>query len=229
MEHLSINQWDAADRPREKLLAQGAEALSNAELLAILIGSGTPNESAVTLMRRVLDDCNGSLRTLGRMDIKSLCAYKGIGEAKAITIMAACELGIRRAKDTGEQRKCFNTSKAIFEYFHASRLQDLSHEECHVLLLNKALKHIDTKLVSRGGIDGSAVDIRIILREAILARATAIAICHNHPSGNCKPSKQDDILTERLKNATAEMDIHLIDHIVLCTDNYYSYADNGRL
>ncbi len=228
MERLSINRWDAADRPREKLLAQGAAALSNAELLGILIGSGTPEESAVALMRRILNDCEGSLRKLGRMSINQLCAYKGIGEAKAISIMAACELGIRRANDTEDRRKRMDSSKPIFEYFYA-KLQDLPHEECHVMLLNQNLSLIDTKLVSRGGIASSAVDIRLVLREALLARATNIALCHNHPSGNCTPSIYDNQLTERLAKAAATVDIRLVDHIILCTDRYYSYSDKGKL
>ncbi len=226
---MSINQWNKDDRPREKLLAKGAGALSNAELLAILIGSGTTDESAVELMRRILKDCGDSLRALGRMDISELCKYKGIGEAKAITIMAACELGIRREADTALNRKKIDTSEAIYNYFHATSLQDLPYEECHVMLLDQHLNLIGTRLVSRGGISSSVVDVRLVLREAILVRATAIALCHNHPSGNCKPSAHDDALTKQLDDSARTMGIRLVDHIVLCTGKYYSYSDDGRL
>ncbi len=229
MERLTINQWNKDDRPREKMLAKGAAALSNAELLAILIGSGTTDESAVALMRRVLKDCGDSLRALGRMDVCELCKYKGIGEAKAIAIMAACELGIRREADTDAKRKQMNSSTAIYEYFHATRLQDLPHEECHVMLLNQHLDLIGTRLISRGGISVSAVDVRLVLREALLAHATAIALCHNHPSGSSTPSSHDDVLTKQLDEAARTMGIRLVDHIVLCTGGYYSYSDNGRL
>lgn len=224
----SINEWDAADRPREKLAALGAQALSDAELLAILIGSGSADESAVGLMRRVLADCGNNLNALGKRGIDELCTYKGMGPAKAITILAACELGKRRqASDLGERPR-MDCARSIYDYF-LPRMQDLPVEECHVLLLNPALRVVGSRCVSRGGIAATAVDVRLVLREALLARATAIALCHNHPSGNARPSRQDDMLTERLSKAAAGMDIRLVDHIVLADGGFYSYSEEGKL
>lgn len=225
---LSINKWDAADRPREKLAALGAQALSDAELLAILIGSGSADESAVELMRRVLNDCGRSLNTLGKRSIDDLCGYKGLGAAKAITILAACELGKRRqSADMGDRPK-MDCSRRIYEYF-LPRMQDLPHEECHVLLLNNALRVIGSRCVGRGGMTGTVVDVRLVLREALLARATAMAVCHNHPSGNPRPSRHDDELTRRLAAAAAAVEVRLIDHIVLADGDFFSYSDEGKL
>lgn len=224
----SIAHWDEADRPRERLADLGASALSNAELLAILIGSGSTKESAVTLMRRILADCDDQLATLGKLSIDQLCAYKGIGQAKAITILAACELGKRRQSEQVMERFNVKSSQSLYEYF-APKLRDLAVEECHVLLLNNRLSVIGSRCVGRGGITGTVVDVRLVLREALLARATAIVLCHNHPSGSSRPSREDDTLTDRLQKAARTMDIRLIDHIVLADGNYYSYADEGKL
>ncbi len=223
-----IADWDETDRPRERLMRLGPAALSPAELLAILIGSGSLGESAVALMRRVLKDCGNSLNALGKRSIDELCQYKGLGSAKAITILAACELGKRRQREDIGERRRISRSRDIYEYFH-SRLQDEHVEECHVLLLNQQLCPIGSKCVGRGGITGTVVDLRLVLREALLGHAVAIALCHNHPSGNPRPSREDDELTQRLAKAAATMDIRLIDHIVLTDGNYYSYSDEGRL
>lgn len=229
MEKLNINQWAAEDRPRERMMLHGASALSDAELLAILIGSGSREETAVELMRRVLISCHNDLALLGKMGLDELCAFKGIGEAKAITILAASELGKRRAAaQKGVQRTSVTSSKDIYEYFHPL-LCDAPIEECWVLLLNQALKIIDKVRVSTGGLTGTVVDVRCVLREALLRRAAAIALCHNHPSGNHRPSTDDNQLTERLHKASSTMSIKLIDHIVLTDGHYYSYADEGRL
>ncbi len=228
MSDLTIKQWKENERPRERLAELGAGALSNSELLAILIGSGNATETAVGLMRRILSDCGGNLNRLGKMTLPELCAYNGIGPAKAITIMAACELGKRRQSEDVEERKRISSSCDIYNYFHPV-MCDLPTEECHVLLLNQALNIMGSKCVGRGGITATVVDVRLVLREALLARATQIALCHNHPSGNVHPSKEDDKLTTRLKQAAAAMDITLIDHIVLTDGRYFSYSDEGRL
>ena len=228
MNKLSINQWDIEDRPREKLAAKGAAELTKAELLAILIGSGNDEENAVELMRRVLEDCKNSLNTLGKMGIEELCKYRGIGPAKAITIIAACEFGKRRAAEAPEERPRIRSSEDIYRYF-LPKMQDLSNEEGHVLLLNNQLQFIASRLIGRGGQTAATVDIRIVLREALLAHATHIALSHNHPSGSTRPSHEDDRLTENLKRGCEAVQIKLIDHVIVTDGNYYSYADEGRL
>ena len=227
MEKLNINQWAEEDRPREKMMALGAEVLSNAELLAILIGSGSTKESAVDLMKRVLIDCNNNLNTLGKKTIHDLCTYKGIGEAKAITILAACELGKRRQQETPEERPKLETATKIYNEMHP-QMQDLDVEEFWVLLLNQNYRLIKKVRVSHGGITETAVDIRIIIREAVLANATILAVCHNHPSGNLTPSKADDELTRSIKHACELMRIFFMDHVVITDGQYYSYHELGR-
>lgn len=226
---LNINEWAVEDRPREKMMLHGVGALSDAELLAILIGSGNREETAVELMRRILASCHNDLNELGKMGLEELCTFKGIGDAKAVAILAASELGKRRAfAERSRERTTITSSKDIYAYFHPL-LCDLSVEECWVLLLNQALKVIDRVRVSTGGLAGTAVDIRLVLREALIRRAPAIALCHNHPSGNTCPSNEDNRLTERLAKSAAVMDIRLIDHLVLTDGAYYSYADEGRI
>ena len=227
-EKLKINQWAEEDRPREKMMAHGAASLSNAELLAILIGSGNTEESAVDLMRKVLNDFHNNLNELGKASIDELCRYKGIGEAKAIAVLAASELGKRRKDEEIRERYTMSSSKDIYQYFYPS-LCDLPVEECWILLLNQACKVIDKVRISSGGISGTVVDTRCILREAILKRASFIALCHNHPSGNIRPSKEDDRLTHQLNQACQVMNIRLIDHIILVDGQFYSYADEGRI
>ena len=224
---LSIAHWAEEDRPREKMAAQGAEALSNAELLAILIGSGSPNESAVELMKRVLNDCNNNLNTLGKMTIRDLCQYNGIGEAKAITILAACELGKRRQKETPEERPKLETATKIYNEMHP-QMQDLDVEEFWVLLLNQNYRLIKKVRISHGGITETAVDVRIIIREAVLANATILAVCHNHPSGNLTPSKADEELTKAIKRACELMRIHFMDHVIVTDGQYYSFHEQGK-
>ena len=228
MEKLNINQWAEEDRPREKMASLGTEALSNAELLAILIGSGSTKESAVDLMKRILADCNNNLNTLGKMTIRELCQYNGIGEAKAITILAACELGKRRQAETPEERPDLGTATRIYNHMHPV-MQDLDVEEFWVLLMNQHYRLIKKVKISHGGITETAVDIRIIIKEAVLANATILAVCHNHPSGGITPSKQDDNLTNQIHQACQLMRIHFMDHVIVTDGLYYSYHESGRV
>lgn len=227
-EKLNINQWDEADRPREKLMAKGYEALSSAELLAILIGSGNTDETAVELMRRILTDCKNSLTALGRKNVKELSRYKGIGPAKAVTILAACELGRRRAAETPEERPQMASPENIDRYMRPL-LAEKATEECWALLLNRQLRLIKAYRVGSGGLDEASADIRCILREALMEQAVALVLCHNHPSGHAQPSKADDRLTHKLGEAARLMDLRLIDHLILTETGYYSYADESRI
>lgn len=226
-EKLNINQWAEEDRPREKLMRLGAEALSDAELLAILVGSGSTKETAVELMKRVLNECDNNLNTLGKMTIGELCKYNGIGEAKAITIIAACELGKRRQHEKVKERKKISNSQDIYEYMHPM-MQDLNTEEAWVLLMNQNFKLIKSARISRGGITETSVDVRIIIKEAVLANATVIALCHNHPSGNIEPSAEDNRITEKVRMACKTMRLHFLDHVIVTDGGYYSFHDNGR-
>lgn len=225
---LNINQWAEEDRPREKLMRLGAEALSNAELLAILIGSGSTKETAVELMKRVLSECKNNLNTLGKRTIRDLCQFNGIGEAKAITILAACELGKRRQAEKAEERKKLDAATAIYEYMHP-KMQDLDTEEAWILLMNQNYKLINAKRISHGGITETAVDIRIIIREALLHNATVVAFCHNHPSNNLRPSNDDNRLTQRIKSACETMRLYFLDHLIITDGAYYSYREQGKL
>ena len=225
---LTIAHWAEDDQPREKLRDKGAQALSNAELLAILIGSGTPGVSAVQLMQDVLNGCNNNLNTLGKLTIRQLMDYKGIGEAKAITILAACELGKRRQQEKPEERPDLSTATRIYNHMHPL-LQDCDVEEFWVLLMNQNYRLIRKMCISHGGITEVAVDIRIIMREAVLANATILAVCHNHPSGNLRPSEMDNQLTSSLQKACQVMRIHLQDHIIVTDGAYYSYHEKGRI
>ena len=228
MEKLNINQWAAEDRPREKMMALGAQALSDAELLAILVGSGSPQEDAVSLMKRILNDCNNNLNTLGKMTLRQLCEYNGVGPAKAITILAACELGKRRQMEKPEERPDLGTATKIYNHMHPV-LQDCDVEEFWLLLMNQNHRLIKKLRISHGGITEVSVDIRIIMREAVLANATIIAVCHNHPSGNLRPSQHDNDLTNQLQRACQLMRLHFMDHVIITDGNYFSYRETGRL
>ena len=227
MEKLNINQWAEEDRPREKMAAIGAENLTNAELLAILIGSGSTKESAVDLMKRLLSDCNNNLNTLGKMTIRELCGYNGIGEAKAISILAACEIGKRRQAESAEERADLGTATRIYNYMRP-KLQDLDVEEFWALLLNQHYRLIKNVRISHGGITETSVDIRVIIREAVLANCTVLAVCHNHPSGNLSPSKADNDLTRSIKRACELMNIHFLDHVIITDGQYFSYHEQGQ-
>lgn len=225
---LNINQWAEDDRPREKMERLGPQALSDAELLAILVGSGSSKEDAVTLMKRILSDCNNNLNTLGKMTIQQLCEYNGVGPAKAITILAACELGKRRQMETPEERPDVGTATRIYNLMHPI-LQDCDVEDFWVLLMNQNHRLIKKLRVSHGGITEVAVDIRIILREAVVHNATMIAVCHNHPSGNLRPSEADNNLTAALNQACHVMRLKLLDHVIITDGDYFSYHESGRL
>ena len=228
MNKLTIKQLAAADRPREKMMQKGAEALSDAELLAILIGSGNAEESAVTLMQRVLTDAGNDLNRLGKWDVRDFARFKGLGPAKSLTIMAALELGRRRNELQPAQRPTMRCSSDIYQQFHPL-LRDLAHEEFWVLLLNQAARIIDKVRISRGGIDQTTADVRTILREALLQRATQLALVHNHPSGNVQPSNDDRRLTASVQSAAKLMNIRLLDHLVVTDGAYFSFADEGLI
>lgn len=228
MDKLNINQWAEEDRPREKMMQKGAEALSDAELLAILIGSGNTEESAVALMQRVLAAADNDLNRLGKWEVHDFSRFKGFGPAKSITIMAALELGKRRKLQERSERAVVQSSKDIYEIFHPL-LCDLAHEEFWVLLMNRAAKVIDKARISRGGIDQTTADVRSILREALLQRATQIALIHNHPSGNPRPSTDDQRLTQLVQKGAQTMNIGLTDHVIVTDDKYYSFNDEGLL
>ena len=225
---LSVKQWAEEDRPREKLMKLGAEALSNAELLAILIGSGNKEETAVDLMKRLLSDCGNNLATLSKKSLAQLMDYNGIGEAKAITILAACELGKRRETAEMPERRRFKSALDIYNHLWA-RMRDLDVEESYVLLMNQAYSEIKTLRLSHGGITETAVDVRLIMKEALLNNATVIAVAHNHPSGNTHPSRNDEMLTKKLSEACSTMRIHLLDHVIITDGNYYSFREDGKL
>lgn len=227
-EKLTIAHWAEEDKPREKLERLGASALSNAELLAILIGSGSPQESAVDLMKHILGDCDNNLNNLGKMSIHDLQQYKGMGPAKAITILAACEIGKRRSLEKMGTRPDLGSSLAVYNYM-LPQMQDLDVEESWVLLMNQNFKLIKAEKLSHGGITETAVDVRLILKKALLNNATIVALCHNHPSNNATPSHQDDLLTEKVRKACEIMRIFFMDHIIVTDGSYYSYHDKGRL
>ena len=224
----SIHEWAEEDRPREKMLQKGIDVLSDAELLGILIGSGNTEESAVELMRRVLLACNNNLNELGKWTYRNFSDYKGIGVAKATTIMAALELGKRRKMHEVKERAQVTCSTDIYRIFHPI-LCDLPQEEFWILLLNQSNKVIDKMRISSGGIDGTYADVRSILREALIQRATGLALVHNHPSGNPTPSLGDKRVTSAIREGAETMNIRLTDHVIICDGKYYSFADEGDI
>lgn len=225
---MPITSWAEDDRPREKLARIGAENLSDAELIAILIGSGNTKESAVDLMKRILKDCDNNLGILGRKSISELTAYNGIGEAKAISILAACELGKRREHEDKLERLDLSQPDAIYEHL-LPKMRDLDVEEAYIVLMNNNYKHIKTVRLSHGGITETAVDVRVIIKEAVLCNATIVALAHNHPSGNIHPSGYDDQITRQVKSACDAMRLHFADHIIVTDGAYYSYHESGKL
>ena len=201
--------------------------MTNAELLAILIGSGNDEDSAVALMQKVLAAYDNSLDRVGRLSVEELCQFKGIGKAKAVTIIAACELGRRRAVARPEHKQVRSAAQ-VYEYYYQN-LREAPVEECHVLLLNQSARIIDSVRIGMGGLTETVVDVRIILREALLKRATSLILCHNHPSGNLRPSGHDDRLTRQVQEAARVLNLTLADHVIFTDHGYYSYADEGRL
>jgi DNA repair protein RadC len=225
---LSIKEWAADDRPREKMMKKGIDALSNAELIAILFRTGTRNESAVGLARKILDLVGNNINELAKLSVKDLQKIKGIGEAKAIAVLTALELGKRRKIEKVIERKKIQSSKDAFEIF-GPLLGDLPYEEFWVLLLNRSNSIIDRIKISQGGISGTVTDVRIILKQALENMASGIILVHNHPSGNLKPSDSDTTITQKVKDAGKLMDIAVLDHIIISESGYYSFADAGKL
>jgi len=226
--NLKIKDWALEDRPREKLIKKGVQSLSDAEIIALLIGSGSRNETAVELSKKVLKSANNNLNELGKFSVDDLIKMKGIGEAKAITILAALELGKRRKISEVITKKKITQSKDIFELFQPI-LGDLPHEEFWVLLLNRSNRIIEKIKISQGGVSGTVTDTKIILKQAIEKLASSIILCHNHPSGNRNPSKADDSITNKLKQGSELLDIQVLDHIIIADLEYFSYADEGKL
>jgi len=225
---LSIKQWAPEDRPTERLQRLGAESLTDAELLAILIGSGTQQYSAVDIGNHVLGKFNRNLNTLGKARFDEILDIEGVGTQTACRILAAVELGKRRQAATAELRPDMSTATRIYNYM-LPKMQDLATEEFHILLMNQNFRLIKSERISQGGITEVSADIRIMIREAVLNNATIMAVCHNHPSGSTRPSKQDDMLTQSVKKACEVMRIHFLDHVIVTDGNYYSYAENGKL
>lgn len=223
-----INQWAEDDRPREKFLLKGKAALSDSELLAILIGSGTRNESAVQLCQRILVAANNNLNQLGKLSIKQLMEFKGIGEAKAIAIAAALELGRRRRSEGTVEWDKITSSKAVFNIMQPI-IGELLHEEFWVLFLNNSNKVIHKAQLSKGGITGTIVDTRIIFKTALEYNAISLILTHNHPSGKLLASDSDKDITRKLQLAGEQMDIMILDHVIITESNYYSFADEGIL
>ncbi len=224
----SIKEWNANDRPREKLIVQGKNSLTDAELIAILIGSGSREESAVGLGKRILASVDHKINALGKLSVKQLMQFKGIGEAKAITIVAGLELGRRRRGEDEEAVSKITCSKDVFNLLNPV-IGDLEHEEFWVLFLNNANKVLQKKQVSIGGKTGTLVDARIVFRSALEYGATGIIIAHNHPSGSLRPSNSDKDLTQKLKHAGSSLDITVLDHLIITEKNYFSFADESLL
>lgn len=225
-----IKSWAEDDRPREKLLLKGRSALSDAELIAILIGSGNAQESAVEVARKILKDekVKDNLVELGKLSVNELMKHKGIGQAKAISIVAAMELGNRRRETEALQREQVTTSKAAAAAIQR-HLADLPHEEFWILMLNRANKIIGKHPVSQGGIAGTVVDAKMVFKPAVEHSASSVILCHNHPSGNPQPSHEDITLTKKLRDAGAHLDVKVIDHIIITDSSYFSFADEGLL
>ena len=221
-----INQWAEDDRPREKFLLKGKAALSDSELLAILIGSGSRNESAVQLCQRILATSENNLNTLGKMSVSQLMQFKGIGEAKAISIAAALELGRRRRAEEAVELKKISSSKAVFEIMQPI-IGELPHEEFWVLYLNNSNKVIYKAQLSKGGITGTVVDIRLLYKMAFEQNATAVLLTHNHPSGKLLASEADIQITKKIKEAGKTLEIHVLDHIIITENGYLSFQDAG--
>ena len=224
----SIKQWAKDDRPREKLLLNGAESLSHSELLAILIHNGTRTKTAVDLAKEILKLGKDNLNELGKLSVKELMKIKGIGEAKAITIVAALELGRRRQSSVSLEKPVVLSSSDIAVYLQ-SKLKDHRHEVFAVVFLNRANKVNHFEIVSKGGITGTVADPRVILKKALEEDAVSIVLCHNHPSGSLKPSRQDEELTHKIKEAARYFDIQVLDHIIVSDMGYFSFADEGLL
>lgn len=224
----SIKNWSEDDRPREKLLQKGKTALSDAELIAILIGSGNRDESAVALSQRILASADFNLNQLGKLSVQQLMQFKGIGEAKAITIAAAMELGRRRRGEEALEKKKITSSVSVFELMQPI-IGELPHEEFWIIYVNNSNKVIQKQQLSKGGITGTLVDVRLVLKTALEVGATGLILSHNHPSGTLKPSEADKQLTQKLKTAAQNLDIKVLDHLIVTEKAYFSFADENLL
>lgn len=224
----SIKNWNQDDQPREKLLYKGRAALSDAELVTILTGSGNRDESAVALCKRILASVNNNLNELGKLSIKQLMAFKGIGEAKAISIAAALELGRRRRGEEALQKQKITSSTDVFELMQPV-IGELQHEEFWIIYLNNSNKIIKKDQLSKGGITGTLVDVRLVLKNALEVGATSLILAHNHPSGTLNPSEADKHITQKLKLAAQSLDIKVLDHLIVTEKAYFSFADEGVL
>ncbi|WP_026710330.1 DNA repair protein RadC [Flavobacterium filum] len=223
-----IKYWAEDDKPREKLLLKGKSSLSDAELLAIILGSGTRNESAVGLSKRILKTTDNSLYSLSKLSFQQLCSFNGIGPAKAISIIAALELAKRKKEESVVELPKIITTKTVFELMHPL-LGDLPHEEFWVIYLNNSNQVVHKAQISKGGITGTVVDVRIILKIALEYHALSFILCHNHPSGKLYPSDADLEITNKIKIAAKQLDILLVDHMIVCELGYYSFAEDGKL
>ena len=223
-----ITHWSEDDKPREKMMLKGKSALSDAELVAILIGSGSRNESAVALSKRILASVNNNLSSLGKQSLAQLMEFKGIGEAKAITIAAALELGRRRKEENPLELVKVTSSKVMYQEMYPI-IGKLAHEEFWVVYLNNANKIIFKAQLSKGGITGTIVDVRLVFKIALEQNAVAIVLAHNHPSGKLQASEADIQVTKRIKNAGLQLDISVLDHIIVTEHSYFSFADEGIL
>lgn len=224
----SIKYWASGDRPREKLIQKGKLALSDAELIAILIGSGNNKESAVQLSKRILSSTQNNLNSLGKLSLQQLTKFHGIGDAKALTIIAAMELGRRRRGEEALEKVKISSSNSVYDLLHPV-LGELEHEEFWILYLNNSNKVIEQFQISKGGITGTLVDVRITLRKALELGAVSLILAHNHPSGNLNPSEADKQLTRKLKTAAESLDIKILDHVIVTEKSYFSFADEGLL
>ena len=224
----SIKNWNQDDQPREKLLHKGKAALSDAEFVAILIGSGNREESAVSLSKRILASVDNNLSELGKLSIKQLMEFKGIGEAKAISILAATELGRRRRGEEALKKHKVTSSASVFEFMQPI-IGELQHEEFWIIYLNNSNKVIQKNQLSKGGITGTLVDVRLVLKNALEVGATGLILAHNHPSGTLKPSEADKQITNKLKNAAESLDIKVLDHLIITEKAYFSFADESLL
>ncbi|MCF8226499.1 MAG: DNA repair protein RadC [Bacteroidales bacterium] len=226
--NVTIKNWSLEDRPREKLLNSGIHSLSNAELIALIIGSGTRKMNAVELSRNILASVKNDLQELGKLSIDDMVRIRGIGTAKAVTLLAALELGSRKMNTNSKEKVFIKDSRDAWEVMFP-HTGDLEHEEFWILILNRAHKVINTQKISQGGLTGTVIDTRIILKYALDKKATSMIISHNHPSGNLKPSEADISITKKIKEAAEIMDIQLLDHIIIAGREYFSFADQGIL
>lgn len=225
---ITIKTWAEEDRPREKLLSQGRRTLTDAELMAILIGSGSTTETAVELSKRILHSCNNDLNALAKLSVTELCKFKGIGEAKAISIIAALELGRRRKESDQLETNKITSSRDVFLIL-SPQFSDLLHEEFWIILLNKANKVLNKVLISKGGQSATVVDAKVIFKAALEHNASSIILAHNHPSGNLSPSQEDMNITKKIVSAAKLIDFSVLDHIIMTDKAYYSFADEGLI